>query len=194
MFPKNCIEPSNVAAPVAYIGRSTPLTYDKAALGRASRNLGSDNAEQQNNAIPNHELGKGIQNKLNVAHHMCRGVSDQALRGPAPASYYALGLSERPASKSQRRVNAPHPFHAHSAWQGRPLSSLSCDGGAVDDPSFATASLWRVSSLNSATSRVAPFSSRCQCAAQMRLCGSLLRLCHVSFGHSFQPSAMASFP
>src|SRR5215213_5602462 len=115
IFPKNCIGPSDVAISVAHVGRSTPLAFDKAVLGRTGRNLDSNNAEQQNNTVPNHELREGIQNKLKVAHHASRGVSDQSLHSPAPASYYGLGLAEQPMSKSQRRENAPHPFHAQSA-------------------------------------------------------------------------------
>src|SRR5215207_8870777 len=114
-LPKNCIGASDVAVSVAHVGRSTPLTCDKAVLGWAGRNLDSNNAEQQNNTVPNHEPDEGIKNKLKVAHHASRGVSDQSLRSPAPASYYGSCLAEQPMSKSQRSVNAPHPFHAHSA-------------------------------------------------------------------------------
>ncbi len=73
-----------------------------------------------------------------------------------------------PLGNRERGVNAPYPFHAHSAWQGRPLSGLSWARRAVDDPSSATASLWRVSSLNSATPTGGPF-SRCPCAAPLRV-------------------------
>jgi hypothetical protein len=156
MFPKNCIGPSDVAVAVAHVDRSTPLAFDKAVLGWTGRNLDRNNAGQQNNTVPNHELREGIQNKLKVAHHASRGASDQSLRRPAPASYYGSGLEEQPMSKSQQSVNALHPFHAHSAWQGRPLPGLSCAGCAVDDPSSATASLRRVSSLNSTTSTGGP--------------------------------------
>src|SRR3954468_5795687 len=95
-LPKNCIGASDVAVSVAHVGRSTPLAFDKAVLGRTSRNLDSNKAEQQNNTVPNHELREGIQNKLKVAHHACRGVSNQSLRSPAPASYYGSGVAEQP--------------------------------------------------------------------------------------------------
>jgi hypothetical protein len=96
-----------------------------------------------------------------------------------------LGFAKQPASKFQRRVSAPHPFHAHSAWQGRPLRGLSRGGCAVDDPSSATASRWRDSSLNSATHRW-PF-SRCQFAAPFRL-GWLLIEVGSCFFRSFFPA------
>src|SRR4051794_17669454 len=101
-LPKNCIGASDVAISVAQVDRSTPLAFDKAALGWTGRNLDSNNAEQQNNIVPNHELGEGIQNKLKVAHHACWGPSDQSLRSPAPASYCSSDLAEQPASKFQR--------------------------------------------------------------------------------------------
>jgi hypothetical protein len=194
MFPKNCIGPSDVAVAVAHVDRSTPLAFDKAVLGWTGRNLDRNNAGQQNNTVPNHELREGIQNKLKVAHHASRGASDQSLRSPAPASYYGLGFAKQPASKFQRRVNAPHPFHAHSAYQGRPLSGLSRARGAVDDASSATASRWRVSSLNSATASQVAFFLAASSRRPSAWAGSLLRLRHVSFGHSFQPPPVAAFP
>ena len=190
-LPKNCIGASDVAVAVAQVDRSTPLAFDKAVLGRTSRNLDSNNAEQQNNTVPNHELREGIQNKLKVAHHACRGVSDQSLRSPAPASYYGLGLAEQPMSKSQRRVNARQPFHAHSAWQGRVLSGLSQARCAVDDTSSATDFLWRVSSLNSATLWVAIFLAAC--AWRLRAwAGSSLRFLHVFVSCSFRYPPLAA--
>jgi hypothetical protein len=118
MFPKNGIGSSDVAVPVAHVDRPTPLTCDKAVLGRTGRNLDSNNAEQQNNTVPNHELREGIQNKLEVAHHASREVFNQPPRNPVPASYYGLGFAKQLANKFQRSVNAPHLFHAHSAWEG----------------------------------------------------------------------------
>jgi hypothetical protein len=106
-LPKNCIGASDVAVAVAHVGRSTPLAFDKAVLGWTGRNLDRNNAEQQNNTVPDHELREGIQNKLKVAHHASRGASDQTLRNPAPASYYGSGLAEQHPSKFQRGVNAP---------------------------------------------------------------------------------------
>src|SRR5215216_5527537 len=96
-----------------------------------------------------------------------------SLRPNSPQSGTSIilqfGLRRAAASKSQRGVNAPHPFHAHPAWQARPLQGLSRGGCAVDDPSSATASLWRVSSLNSATALQVALFSRCLYAAPLRL-------------------------
>src|SRR5688572_28193397 len=86
VLPKNCIEPSDAAVSVAHVGRSTPLTCDKAVLCRTRRNLDSNNAEQKNNTVPNHELREGIQNKLKVAHQASRGVNQHRMTTPEPTA------------------------------------------------------------------------------------------------------------
>jgi len=92
-FLKNCIRPSDVAVPIAHVSRSTAHAFNKSVLGPTCRNFDSNNAEQQNNTVPNYELGEGIQNELNVAHHASREVSDQSFHSPAAAAYNKLGLA-----------------------------------------------------------------------------------------------------
>src|SRR3954470_17116107 len=55
VLPKNGIEPSDCAGPVAHVGRSGALTFDKAVLSWAGRNLDGNHAEQQYDAVPNHK-------------------------------------------------------------------------------------------------------------------------------------------
>jgi hypothetical protein len=72
VLPKNGIEPSDSAVPVAHVDGSGAFTLNKAALGWAGRKLDGNNAEKQNDAVPDHKPDEGIQNKLKVAHHTCR--------------------------------------------------------------------------------------------------------------------------